>query len=196
MSVNVIPTLLSMGRWQPDARERMTRAAMELFGERGFAQTTAGDIAERAGVTERTFFRYFADKREVLFDGSETMTSAAHEATLAAPGDASILDAALAGMVAAASLLEDRHERAVRRSRIIADNPTLQERELLKMASMTEATAQALRSRGAREPAATLAAHSAVAVFQVAFSTWVSAKRPGPLSSRIVQTATELRAIT
>src|SRR6187200_1968009 len=98
MSVTVIPTLLGMGRWQPDARERMTRAALELFAERGFAQTTAGDIAERAGVTERTFFRYFTDKREVLFDGSETMTSAAYESTLAAPMDASPLDAALAGM--------------------------------------------------------------------------------------------------
>jgi len=185
-----------MGRWQPDARERMTRAALELFAERGFAQTTAGDIAERAGVTERTFFRYFTDKREVLFDGSETMTSAAYESTLAAPMDASPLDAALAGMVAAAGLLDDRHERAVRRSRIIADNPTLQERELLKMASMTDATAEALRARGAREPAATLAAHSAVTVFQVAFIHWVSAKRAGLLSTKIAPTATELRAIT
>jgi AcrR family transcriptional regulator len=185
-----------MGRWQPDARERMTRAAMELFAERGFAHTTAGDIAERAGVTERTFFRYFTDKREVLFDGSEALTSAAHAATLAAPPDASLFDAALAGMVAAASLLEDRHERAVRRSRIIADNPTLQERELLKMASLTEATAGALRSRGGREPAATLAAHSAVTVFQIAFARWVSAKRPSPLSTEISRTATELRAVT
>ena len=196
MSVTVIPTLLGMGRWQPDARERMTRAAMELFAERGFAQTTAGDIAERAGVTERTFFRYFTDKREVLFDGSPALTSAAHAATLAAPPDASLLDAALAGMVAAAGLLEDHHERAVRRSRLIADNPTLQERELLKMASLTEATAEALRHRGGREPAATLAAHSAVTVFQIAFGQWVSAERPGSLSSRIARTASELRAIT
>src|SRR3982750_1843366 len=110
MSVTVIPTLLGMGRWQPDAQARMTQAAMDLFAERGFAQTTAGDIAERAGVTERTFFRYFTDKREVLFDGSGTMTSAAKEATLAAPADASPLDAALVGMVAAGGLLEDRHE--------------------------------------------------------------------------------------
>jgi AcrR family transcriptional regulator len=185
-----------MGRWQPDARERMTHAALELFAERGFAQTTASDIAERAGVTERTFFRYFTDKREVLFDGSEAMTSAAHDATLAAPQELAPLDAALAGMIAAAGLLEDRHERAVRRSRIIATNPTLQERELLKMASMTEVTAEALRSRGATEPTAALAAHSAVTVFHVAFSQWVSAKRPGRLSARITQTGAALRAVT
>src|SRR6266496_4209019 len=64
------PTLLRMGRWEPDAQGRMIRAAVELFAERGFDQTTTGDIAERAGVTERTFFRHFTDKREVLFDSS------------------------------------------------------------------------------------------------------------------------------
>ena len=172
------------------------QAALDLFAERGFAQTTAGDIAERAGVTERTFFRYFADKREVLFDGSETMTSAAHDATLAAPQEATPLEAALAGMTAAADLLEDRHERAVRRSRIIADNPTLQERELLKMAAMTEATTEALRARGVPDPAATLAAHSGVTVFHIAFTHWVSAEHPGLLADSLRQTATDLRAVT
>lgn len=196
MSVTVIPRLLGMGRWQPDAQERMAQAAMELFAERGFTQTTAGDIAERAGVTERTFFRYFADKREVLFVGSELMTSAAHDATLAAATDAAPFDAALAGMTAVADLLEDRHERAVRRARLIADNPTLQERELLKMASVTEATAEALRARGATEPAASLAAQSAVTAFQIAFTHWVSAKRPPPLSAVVAETAEALRAVT
>lgn len=194
--MTVIPRLLAMGRWQPDAQERMAQAAMELFAERGFTQTTAGDIAERAGVTERTFFRYFADKREVLFVGSELMTSAAHDATLAAALGAAPFDAALAGMAAVADLLEDRHERAVRRARLIADHPTLQERELLKMASVTEATAEALRARGATEPAASLAAHSAVTAFQVAFSRWVSAKRPPPLSAVVTETAEALRAVT
>src|ERR671928_1288470 len=99
MSVTVITTLLAVGRWEPDARGRMIRAAMELFAERGFEQTTAGDIAESAGVTERTFFRHFADKREVLFDGSATMARTAHDAILAAP-DLPPLDAALAGIVA------------------------------------------------------------------------------------------------
>jgi AcrR family transcriptional regulator len=185
-----------MGRWQPEARERMIGAAMELFAERGFAQTTAGDIAERAGVTERTFFRYFADKREVLFDGSETMTKTAHDAILAAPADRTPLDAALAGVVAAGELLEDRREHAVRRSRIIAVNPTLKERELLKLTTMTEATTEALRRRGVTEPTASLAAHSAVTVFHVAFAHWVSAKRPTRLAVGIAETAKALRAVT
>ena len=59
-----------MGRWEPDARGRLVKAAMELYGERGFEQTTVAEIAERAGLTERTFFRHFADKREVLFAGA------------------------------------------------------------------------------------------------------------------------------
>src|SRR3954452_15936342 len=107
-----------MGRWEPDARSRLMDAALELFTERGFDATTAGDIAERAGVTERTFFRHFIDKREVLFDGAGTLEQTAYDATRAAPAEASPLDAALAGMVAAGELLEGTRERAVQRSRI------------------------------------------------------------------------------
>src|SRR6266511_532280 len=99
MSVTVITTLIVMGRWEPDARGRMIRTAMELFAEQSFEQTTAGDIAERAGVTERTYFRHFADKHEVLFDSSKTIEQTAYDAILAAPNDLSPLDATLAEMV-------------------------------------------------------------------------------------------------
>jgi AcrR family transcriptional regulator len=184
-----------MGRWMPDARGRMIRAAMELFAERGFEQTTAVDIAERAGVTERTFFRHFADKREVLFDGSATMERTAHEAILAAPPDLEPFDAALAGMVAAGDLLKDRRGHAVRRSEIVAANPSLRERELLKLAAMTESTADALRKRGADEPAADLAAHSAVTVFHVAFARWISQQAPPSFAECIAETATALRTL-
>jgi AcrR family transcriptional regulator len=184
-----------MGRWEPDARGRMIRAAMELFAERGFEPTTAGDIAERAGVTERTFFRHFTDKREVLFDGSGTMARTTYDAILAAPADLSPLDAALAGMVAGGGLLEDRRDHAVRRSRIIAANPSLQERELLKLAAMVDATAEALRTRGVAEPTASLAAHSAVTVFQVAFARWVSADEPPGFAACIAEAAAALRAL-
>jgi len=183
-----------MGRWEPDARGRMIRAAMELFDERGFEPTTAGDIAERAGVTERTFFRHFTDKREVLFDGSKTMEQTAYDAILAAPADLSPLDAALAGMVAAGGLLEDRRDHAVRRSGIIAANPSLQERELLKLAAMTGTTAEALRTRGVAEPTASLAAHSALTVFHVAFTRWVSTE-PTRFATCITEAAAALRAL-
>jgi AcrR family transcriptional regulator len=173
----------------------MIRVAMELFAERGFEQTTTGDIAERAGVTERTFFRHFADKREVLFDGSGTMQRTACDAILAAPSDLSPLDAALAGMVASGGLLEDRRNHAVRRSRIIAANPSLQERELLKLAAMVDTTAEALRTRGVTEPAASLAAHSAVTVFQIAFRHWISTEQTPNFSACITAAATALRAL-
>jgi AcrR family transcriptional regulator len=185
-----------MGRWQPDARGRMIGAAVELFAERGFDQTTAGDIAERAGVTERTFFRHFTDKREVLFDGSATMQRTAYDAIVHAPAGLSPLDAALTGMAAAGALLADRHDHATRRARIVAANPSLQERELLKLAAMAEATGQALAKRGVTEPAASLAAHSAVTVFHVAFAQWVSADPPPDFGHCITQAAAALRALT
>jgi AcrR family transcriptional regulator len=195
MSVTVITTLFLMGRWEPDAKGRMVAAALELFANRGFEATTASDIAARAGVTERTFFRHFADKREVLFDGAATLEHTAYDAILAAPADASPLDAALAGMAAGGHLLEEIRDHAVRRSRIIAVNPSLQERELLKLASMTEATARALRERKVTEPEATLAAHSAVTVFHVAFARWISTGAPPAFANCVADAATALRAL-
>lgn len=185
-----------MGRWQPDARGRLIRAALELFEERGFEQTTAGDIAERAGVTERTFFRYFPDKREVLFDGAAALSQTAHDATLAAPADLSPLDAALAGMIAAAETLEDRRDQAARRYHIIAATPSLQERELLKLATMVDATTKALHERGVGDPTANLAAHSAVAVFQVSYPRWISEEPPSTYAACIAETAAAFRALT
>lgn len=196
MSVTAITTLVGMGRWEPDAQGRMIRAAMDLFAERGFEQTTAGDIAERAGVTERTFFRHFADKREVLFDGSHTMERAAVAAILAAPAESAPFDAALTGVVAGGGLLEGRRDHAVRRSAIIAANPGLQERELLKLAALADSAAGALRTRGVAEPTATLAAHSAVTVFQVGFDHWVAGDDPPGLAARIADAAAALRALT
>ena len=173
----------------------MIQAALELFAERGFDATTAGDIAERAGVTERTFFRHFADKREVLFDGAATMERTTYDAILAAPDGASALDAALAGMDAAGGLLEEIRDHAVRRSRIVAANPRLQERELLKLAALTESTARALRERGVTEPAATLAAHSAVTVFHVAFARWIAADDGTTFATCVAEAAGALRAL-
>lgn len=196
MSVAVITTLLAMGRWEPDAQGRMMRAAIELFAERGFDKTTAGDIAERAGVTERTFFRHFADKREVLFAGSDVMERTAYDAITAAPADLTPLDAALTGMVAAGGLLADRHDHAVRRARIVAANPSLHERELLKLAALTEATVSALRGRGVTEPTAGLAAHSAVTVFHVAFARWVSTDEPPGFDDCVADAAAALRELT
>ncbi|MFD0327643.1 helix-turn-helix domain-containing protein [Streptacidiphilus monticola] len=173
----------------------MFRAAMELFAERGFDETTAGDIAERAGVTERTFFRHFSDKREVLFDGAARLEQTVREAILAAPEGCAALDAALAGLRAAADQLGERGELAVHRSRIIAAHPSLQERELLKLAALTDTTSAALRERGVAEPEASLAAHSAVTVFHVTFVRWVSEQATGDIDACFTETAAALRAL-
>ena len=182
-----------MGRWEPDTQGRMISAAMDLFAARGFEQTTAGDIAERAGVTERTFFRYFTDKREVLFDAARTMDRVAHDAILGTPADLAPLDAALVGMVAAGDLLAERRDYVVRRAGIIAANPGLQERELVKLAGMVDTAAATLRERGVAEPVASLAAHSAVTVFRVAFARWVATADPPTFAACVTDAAAELR---
>src|SRR5579871_7010214 len=120
-----------MGRWEPDAGGRLARAAMELFGEHGYDQTTVAEIAERAGLTERTFFRHFADKREVLFAGGEALTDLLVRAVSGAPDSATPMEAAAAGLDAIGALLQERHDFARKRSRIIAATPELQERELI-----------------------------------------------------------------
>src|SRR5882757_5933943 len=123
-----------MGRWEPDAAGRLQRAALELYDERGFEPTAVADIAERAGLTERTFFRYFADKREVLFGGSGDLVDLIASGVADAPDSMAPIDAVGAGLQAAAVFFEDR-EFSRRRQAVIAANKSLQERELIKLAS-------------------------------------------------------------
>src|SRR5579864_3878106 len=101
-----------MGRWDPDAPGRLAEAALELYHERGFEQTTVAEIAERAGLTERTFFRYFADKREVLFGGSATLQELLVNAVLSAPDSDPPIDAVAAALDAAGALFQERRESA------------------------------------------------------------------------------------
>ncbi|WP_343654399.1 TetR family transcriptional regulator [Paraburkholderia caribensis] len=164
-----------MGRWEPDAESRFRAAAIELFGEVGYEQTTVAAIAERAGLTARTFFRYFADKREVLFNGSERLQQTMVDAVAQAPTDASAVDAIGAALTKVGDFFdEERRPFARLRSRVIAANTDLLERELIKMATLSAALALALRERGVGEPDASLAAEAGVAVFRVAFAQWVS----------------------
>ncbi len=162
-----------MGRWEPDAAGRLRIAALDLFGTVGYEETTVAQIAERAGVTARTFFRYFADKPEVLFDGSEHMEHAMVEAVANAPAKASPRQALDAGLEAAVELLAERADFAQRRSAVIRDNATLLERETMKMARIAEAMAGALRGRGVSEPQASMTAQAGVAAFRIAFASWV-----------------------
>src|SRR6201996_7678913 len=134
-----------MARWAPGAKGRLEEAALDLFCERGFEETTVADIAERAGLTKRTFFRYFADKREVLFSGTEVLQEAFVAGIAAAPAADSPLDAIAAGLDAMADLFDDFGERPRKRQAIIAANRDLQERELIKLSAYAAAGAAALR---------------------------------------------------
>src|SRR5215471_3367257 len=101
MSVAVIIMIGGMGRWEPNARGRLEQAALELYVERGFAQTTVAEIAERAGLTERTFFRHFADKREVLFAGADNLQEFLVSAVAGAPDSVPPIEAVAAALEAA-----------------------------------------------------------------------------------------------
>jgi AcrR family transcriptional regulator len=163
-----------MGRWEPDARGRLMKAAFELFIERGFDQVTVTQIAGRAGLTERTFFRHFADKPEVLFAGQAVLQERVLAAIAGAPGGASPLDVVAAAFESATAMFRDNREFARRRQAVIEANAELRERELTKLATLATAIAGALRQRGVPEPAASLAAEAGIAVFKTAFARWTS----------------------
>ncbi|WP_093706537.1 TetR/AcrR family transcriptional regulator [Streptomyces sp. 2131.1] len=146
---------------------------MELYGERGYEQTTVTEIAKRAGLTERTFFRHYADKREVLFAGSALLRERLVSGLEGAPPSAPPIEAVAGALQAAAAVFDERREQARQRQRVITANAELQERELVKLASLATAMREALRLRGVSEPAAGLAAEAGIAVFKVAFERWI-----------------------
>ena len=188
--------MAAMGRWEPDAVGRLQQAALELYGERGFESTAVADIAERAGLTERTFFRHFADKREVLFFGSNLLLELFESAVADAPESRSPIDAVGDALQAAAGFFDGRRDHAQRRQGVIAANPSLQERELIKMASLASAVADALRGRGVGDPAALLTAEAGIAVFKVAFAIWIDEANDAEFADVMRATLEEMRAAT
>ena len=185
-----------MSRWEPNARGRLEQAALELYRERGFDQTTVAEIAERAGLTERTFFRYFADKREMLFAGQENLRELYMNAIAGAPESAAPMAAIGAALEAAVPVFRERHEFARQRQAVIDANPGLQERELLKRTVLASAMADALRQRGVPDPAASLAADVGAIAFKTAFARWVNDPDERDLSRLIRETLDQLKIIT
>ena len=160
-----------MSRWEPNARGRLMQAALELFERDGFEATTTARIAERAGLTERTFFRHFPDKREALFTGA--VRGAFMEGLEAAPPEASALDAVTVAFVAGAELLEARRDRSRRRQALITANPGLRERELVKYDELAVQMVAALEQRGVDPMDARLAVEIGTAVYRVALARWM-----------------------
>ena len=163
-----------MARWEPNARERLVLAALDLFAEQGYDSTTVTQIANRAGLTKTTFFRHFPDKREVLFAGQEMHSRLLADGVAAAPDSATPLEAVAAALDAlTASFTAEQHEFGPRLLTVIADNPELRERATFKHAALAAALTSALGKRGVPDLTASLAADLGVRAFDRAFDRWV-----------------------
>jgi len=187
----------TMARWEPDARGRLEKAARELFQERGYERTTVEEIAARAGLTERTFFRYFADKREVLFSGAKELEKGIVDRIESAPREATPFRAVAAAFEAAGAELQDRRDLHFVRARyaLVTKHADIQERELIKLASLAVAVTKALHARGVSEPAASLAAEAGIAVFKIGFERWVTERKPRDLAAHIRAAVDALKAL-
>lgn len=184
-----------MSRWKPDARGRLEKAAMELYNEKGFDATTVAEIAARAEVTERTFYRHFVDKREVLFQPNALADVLAH-ATATAAAPLAPLEVITRALTETAPVFEERAELVRQRQAVIAANPELQERELAKLASLVSTLAHALRERGLDCTTAALAAEIGIAAFKVAFERWIDDPDQHTLAQHIRETLDATRHLT
>lgn len=185
----------TVARWEPGTRDRLQQAALELFAEHGYDGVTVKEISDRAGLTERTFFRYFADKREVLFLGNEqfqeTFRSAAANSTAGEP-----LTVVLAGLRGAEALFpDDRRAWARARHEVVSTNLALQERELLKMSSLTTTLAQVLIDRGVDRRSADLAAELGVTLFRATFTAWIAPGERRSFTELLDETLGGMRAL-
>jgi AcrR family transcriptional regulator len=186
-----------MVRWEPGARERLQAAALELFATQGFEQTTTAEIAQAVGLTERTFFRHFTDKREVLFIGQDLFRQVFLDGVNAAPPEATPLEVVASALQSATSFFPDERRPYSRlRQSVIDKNPALQERESHKLSGVGSTVADALRSRGVTEPAATLAAETGVTVFGIAFAEWIREGEERSLATITADVLGELQNLT
>ena len=183
-----------MTKKDDDVRTRLHGAALELFRERGYDRTTAAAIAAQAGVTERTFFRYFPDKREVLFDGEAKMRAALTASIADAPAGLSPLDILFRAFRSFQPALEDNRPYAKPRHEVIATTPALHERELAKIAALADALAAALEARGVAKLRAVLAARTGMAAFAQAIVAWLD-DPDGGLGERFDLAFREMQAL-
>lgn len=182
-----------MARWDPGTEERLTKAALELYAEHGYDNVTVTQIAERAGITRRSYFRYFADKREVLFAGSERLPAAVHDAVLAADEAAAPLSAALSAVADAGTRLVEHVENSATRRAVIAASGELTERERTKLAAVTTAIYEALQCRHVEPRTAKLVSQVATIAFQNAFDLWIDGQGSKDFTSCLRAVTDDLR---
>lgn len=185
-----------MSRWQPNARERLESAALELFIEHGFAATTVPQITAHAGLTTRTFFRHFVDKREVLFAADDDFPALVSHIVSQAPPSLSPVAVFEAGIDAlAAEMFEGRLEFLRARHMVVRSDEGLAERELSKRAAMADAITRAYLDRGVDQVTAALTAQFTMAVVGVSVGRWIGENGATPLPHIMRETLQLLRAI-
>jgi AcrR family transcriptional regulator len=185
-----------MARWQPNTSQRLVLAALELFEERGYENTTVIEIAERAGLTKSTFFRHFPDKREVLFGGG-TMTGLLTDAIAAAPVDAGPLEAVAHALevIGREAFPADRRAFGARRQAVIAANPELREREALKGLALTAAMIESLERRGVPALTARVTAELCGLAWKIAYERWADPAGEDDFGELARRTLAEVRAV-
>jgi AcrR family transcriptional regulator len=184
-----------MARWQPDARERLVAAALDLFNERGYDETTVAQIAERAGLTKSTFFRHFPDKRDVLAAGQDAIAHLLCEGIATAPEDATPLVAVCSGLKsAAAGFTSFNRDLAPKLKAAIAASTELQERNALKQIGLAVAMAEGLQARGVPTPTAVLAAELGALAFKTAYARWAEPDEERDLGTIACAALHELRS--
>jgi AcrR family transcriptional regulator len=185
---------VKVSRWAPDARERLTDAALDLFAENGYQETTVAQIADRAGLNRATFFRHFSDKREVLFGGEEVLTGLFADGIRGASPEATVTECLQAAFAAADVAMTPRQRsRAAQRVRVAAANSEVQERGLLKHARIARSISAALRMRGADELTARLGAEVGMLAFSLAVERWLKAANDEPFSLHAAAALSDLQ---
>ena len=182
-----------MSRWAPDARERLETAALDLFVENGYEETTVAQIADRAGLNRATFFRHFADKREVLFGGEDLLAGLFADAIRAAGSGATLTECLQAAFTAAeVAMTPQQRAKAAQRVLVVAANTEVQERGLLKHARIAGSISGALRARGADELTARLGAEVGMLAFRIAVERWMESDDDEPFALHAAAALSEL----
>ncbi len=184
-----------MGRWQPDARGRLAKAAYELYAEQGYAQTTGAEIAQRAGMHERSVFRLFGDKRDVPFHGMDEVAADFAAVIQDAPAGSTAIEWAQLAVEARCRLMQQHPQHIRLRRTVVLSSAELRERDLAKHAELAAVIATAIRRRGASPAAAKLAAEACMVAFRVSVERWASDPSPGDLVETFRSTLGELTAV-
>jgi AcrR family transcriptional regulator len=173
-----------MGRWEDGTRARLQAAAVALFERQGYGDTTTQEIAAAAGVTQRTFFRHFADKEEVLFGQDDELLSALLAGARGTDPSAAPAAVVRAGLLGLAGTLHPAREKLRLRAAVLRSDAALVGRDLAKQAGWTSALAGVLEERGVAADAARALAGTGAAAFRAAYEEWLADRRPLGLAER------------